>query len=135
MDESGEHFLTEGWNTPTAPGRYVDISSITPVQFGEGLEFRPVVGESTMVNFVAFSPRASAPRHAHEEEQIMIALDGEFFFELDGDVRVVRKGDLVVIPPWVPHAAWTEDTSCTAVDIFNPPRRVLLDLADAQGAL
>jgi quercetin dioxygenase-like cupin family protein len=70
--------------------------------------------------------------HVHEEEQIVIVLDGEFEFSIDGDVRTMRPGDVAVIPPWVPHGARTLDTRCTEVDVFTPPRRSLLQHAAAQ---
>jgi hypothetical protein len=55
-------------------------------------------------------------------------------FDLDGDVRTMRKGDVAVIPAWVPHGAWTVDTHCEEVDVFCPPRQSLLKLAEAQAA-
>ena len=87
-----------------------------------------------MTNFVSFEPGATAPRHVHEEEQIVIVLDGEFTFDLDGDVRTMRKGDVAVVPSWVPHGAWTTDSHCLEVDVFAPPRSSLLKLAEAHRA-
>jgi quercetin dioxygenase-like cupin family protein len=131
---SSPHFSTEAGGTPTAPGRYVDVTAIEPVEFVPGLEFRPVLGERTMTNFVRFQPHTDAPVHVHEEEQIVIVLDGEFEFEIDGDVRTMKTGDVAVIPPWVPHGARTRDSGCYEVDVFNPPRKTLLDHAAAQRA-
>jgi hypothetical protein len=37
-----------------------------------------------------------------------------------------------VIPAWVPHGAWTTDTTCLEVDVFCPPRQTLLDLAGVE---
>lgn len=128
---STSHFSSAG-GTPTAPGRYVDVEAIQPVEFVPGLEFRPVLGERTMTNFVRFAPHTEAPLHVHEEEQIVLVLEGEFEFELDGDVRTMRKGDVAVIPPWVPHGARTHDSTCYEVDVFNPPRSTLLEHAAAQ---
>jgi len=82
-----------------------------------------------MANFVSFAPGAVAPRHVHEEEQVIIVLDGELVVDLDGDVRTMRKGDVAVIPPWVPHGAWTTDSACEEIDVFSPPRQSLLKLA------
>lgn len=131
---SSRHFTEEATAEPTSPGRYVDVAAISPVEFVPGLEFRPVVGEKTMANFVTFEPNTVAPVHVHSEEQIVIVLDGEFEFEIDGDVRMMRKGDVAVIPSWVPHGARTKDSSCREVDIFNPPRSSLLNLAGDAGA-
>jgi quercetin dioxygenase-like cupin family protein len=131
---SNSHFTTPAAGTPTAPGRYVDVQAIEPDEFVPGLEFRPVLGELTMTNFVRFQPHTEAPVHTHEEEQIVIVLEGEFDFELDGEVRRMRTGDVAVVPPWVPHGAKTTDTGCYEVDVFNPPRKTLLDHAAKQAA-
>jgi quercetin dioxygenase-like cupin family protein len=87
-----------------------------------------------MTNFVHFEPNTEAPMHVHEEEQIVIVLDGEFEFELDGEVRTMRAGDVAVVPPWVPHGARTTDTTCDEVDVFNPPRATLIEHATKQRA-
>ena len=132
MTAAAAHFTTEALGEPAGAGRYVNIGSITPAEFVPGLGFRPVLGQGAMANFVDFAPGVEAPRHVHSEEQIVVVLDGEFTFDLDGDVRVMRPGDVAVVPPWVPHGAWTTDSHCRELDIFCPPRRTLLDLAAAQ---
>ncbi|MDQ1695996.1 MAG: hypothetical protein QOJ03_1349 [Frankiaceae bacterium] len=132
MSSDTQHFSTEAGGTPTAPGRYVDVSAISRAEFVPGLQFQPVLGERTMVNFVSFDEHTEAPRHVHEEEQIVIVLEGEFEFDLDGDVRTMRQGDVAVVPPWVPHGARTHATRCREIDVFNPPRKTLLDHARAQ---
>jgi quercetin dioxygenase-like cupin family protein len=134
MSDADSHFTTEPGGTPAGPGRYVNVDALTPVEFLPGLGFRPVLGQKAMTNFVSFAPGAEAPRHVHEEEQIVIVLDGEFTFDLDGDVRVMRKGDVAVIPSWVPHGAKATDSHCLEVDVFAPPRSSLLKLAEAQAA-
>jgi quercetin dioxygenase-like cupin family protein len=132
VSDAATHFTTEALGEPAGPGRYVRIDSVTSAEFVPGLTFRPVLGQRSMANFVSFEPGAEAPRHVHEEEQIVIVLEGEMTFDLDGDVRTMRPGDVAVIPAWVPHGAWTTDTSCLEVDVFCPPRKSLLDLAGAQ---
>lgn len=127
---ASSHFGSVG-GTPTAAGRFVDVSAIPPVEFVPGLEFRPVLGSRTMTNFVRFAPHTEAPVHVHEEEQIVLVLEGEFQFEIDGEVRTMGVGDVAVIPPWVPHGARTGDVPCYEVDVFNPPRSTLLAHAAA----
>ena len=108
------------------------MDELTATEFVPGLGFRPVLGEHTMLNFVTFAEHTEAPRHIHEEEQIVLVLDGEFEFEIDGEVRTMRTGDVAVVPPWVPHGAHTKDTTCREVDVFNPPRKTLLEHARKQ---
>jgi quercetin dioxygenase-like cupin family protein len=134
LGNAESHFTSEALGEPAGVGRYVNVDSLSPVEFVPGLGFRPVLGQRAMTSFVSFAPGAVAPRHVHEEEQIVIILDGELVFDLDGDVRTMRKGDVAVIPAWVPHGAWTVDTRCEEVDVFCPPRQSLLKLAEAQAA-
>ncbi len=133
MSDAATHFSTEALGEPAGPGRYVSIGSIDAAEFVPGLGFRPVLGQRAMANFVDFAPGVEAPRHVHEEEQIVIVLEGEFTFDLDGDVRVMRPGDVAVVPAWVPHGAWTTDSHCREVDVFCPPRKSLLNVAAALG--
>jgi len=109
-------------------GTWYDLDAIDAVEFVAGLHMRPVVGDGVMVNFVSYEPGTVVPLHAHEEEQVTFVLEGEFEFEIDGETRTLRPGMAAHIPSHVPHAARTYDTSCTQVDVFVPPRRVLLDL-------
>ena len=127
-----EHFSSPADEEPATFGRFVDVSSISPVSFAPGLEFRPVLGENMLVNFVHLDPHSEAPNHVHKEEQIVIVLEGEFEFDLDGDVRTIRAGECVVVPPFVPHGAYTLDTECFEVDVFNPPRETLLEHARSE---
>ncbi len=132
MTTSEEHFSTVADGEPTARGRFVEVESLRSVEYLPGLEFRPVLAEETMVNFVSFAPDTEAPRHVHREEQIVIVVEGELFFELDGQRRQMRKGDVAVVPAFVPHAAWTKESSCLEIDVFNPPRATLLEHARAE---
>jgi quercetin dioxygenase-like cupin family protein len=134
LGDAASHFSTVAGGTPAGGGRYVSVDAVAAAEFLPGLEFRPVLGYNAMANFVSFLPGVTAPRHVHEEEQIVIVLDGEFTFDLDGDVRTMRKGDVAVVPSWVPHGAWTTDSHCLEVDVFAPPRTTLLKLAAAQAA-
>jgi unsaturated pyranuronate lyase len=134
LGDAASHFSTVPGGTPVNVGRFVSVDAVAAAEFLPGLEFRPVLGHNAMANFVTYQPGATAPRHAHEEEQIVIVLEGEFTFDLDGDVRTMRKGDVAVVPSWVPHGGWTTDSHCLEVDVFAPPRSTLLRLAEAQAA-
>ena len=133
MSESS-HFNIEMTGSPSVAGRFVRIANVEPFEIVPGLEFRPIMAEKTMTNFVHFAPNTEAPWHAHEEEQIVIVLEGEFEFNIDGDVRTLRVGDVAVIPSWVPHSARTNESTCLEVDVFNPPRQTLLAHVASQNA-
>jgi quercetin dioxygenase-like cupin family protein len=131
MANSAEHFSTEG-GTPTSRGRFVDVSAIKAVEMLPGLDFQPVLSEHAIVNVVSFAPHTEAPMHSHVEEQIVIVVEGEFDFTLDGATRTMRAGDMAVIPSWVPHGAVTRDTPCREMDVFTPPRATLIEHATSQ---
>ena len=69
FDESGE--------PSDAPGRFVHVDDLAALTVGPGLEFRPVITDTVMTNFVSFEPGAPAPAHHHVEQQIAIILSGE----------------------------------------------------------
>jgi quercetin dioxygenase-like cupin family protein len=132
MTAAGEYFARDPSLAAAGEGRYVDLAEdVTPVEFVSGLEFRPVIGERMLVSFARYRPHTDAPTHAHEEEQTTFVLEGEFEFDLDGDVRIMRPGMAVHVPPGVPHGARTVDSPCYEVDVFSPPRRVLAQAARA----
>jgi quercetin dioxygenase-like cupin family protein len=127
-----DSYFEMGTGDPTTertPGRYIHVNTIDPIEFAKGLAFRPVLGQRLLVNFVRFEPNTVAPVHAHEEEQVACVIEGEFEFDLDGDVRIMGPGDVVHVPPFVPHGARTIGSSCFEIDVFSPPRRALLEAA------
>jgi quercetin dioxygenase-like cupin family protein len=127
MTDPDRYFAGDTNARATEPGAFVKWDEISPIEMVPGLNFQPVMGRHVMVNFVRLEPNTEAPLHWHEEEQISFVIDGEFEFELDGVKQIVRRGEAIVIPPNVPHAARTYDSACFEVDVFYPPRKGLLE--------
>jgi quercetin dioxygenase-like cupin family protein len=115
-------------------GRFLAVDDVEYMYPMPGQKCRPILGEDMLANVVYFEPHAEAPRHVHVEEQIVMVLEGEFEYEVDGVVRLMRKGDIAMIPPWVPHGAHTGDLPCTELEIFTPPRATVLEHAKAERA-
>jgi quercetin dioxygenase-like cupin family protein len=133
MSEAERYFAREESEQGPGEGTWVAWDELEPFEMLPGLLFQPVLGERVMANFVRFEPHTEAPLHWHEEEQISFVLDGEFEFEVAGEKRLLRRGQAVVIPPNVPHAARTFDVPCLEVDVFHPPRRGLLEAMGLAG--
>jgi quercetin dioxygenase-like cupin family protein len=94
---------------------------------------RLVTGERVMVAHVYIAKGGIVPKHAHDNEQITYILEGclRFFLGDAGDQVVdVHAGEVLVIPPNLPHAAEALEETLD-VDIFNPPRQDWLDGTDA----
>jgi quercetin dioxygenase-like cupin family protein len=64
---------------------------------------------------------AVVPLHSHENEQISMVEKGALKFVLDGREQVVRAGEMLQIPPHVPHSVEALEDS-VAVDLFAPRR-------------
>lgn len=111
---------------------FVNVDDIPLLKVVEGLGLKPVFGEKILLSFVYMEPNSVAPVHSHEEEQIGTMIEGEYEFELNGEKKMIRKGDVYIVPPNVPHGARTYDKPCLALDIFSPPRtgyRAMMDEA------
>ena len=70
------------------------------------------------------------PMHSHVNEQLSYILDGALKFLIDGKEIVVRPGEVLTIPPNMPHEAEAlEDT--VDLDIFHPPRADWINKTDS----
>lgn len=98
----------------------------------EAIDRRIINGERMMLAHVYLKKGAIVPRHSHDNEQLTYILEGALKFSLGpegAEQLVVRAGEVLVIPPNVPHQAEAlEDT--LDVDVFCPPRQDWLDGTD-----
>ncbi|MGH3318930.1 MAG: cupin domain-containing protein [Streptosporangiaceae bacterium] len=124
--ERDAYFAQDAAGTPEKEGRFIEVDDLRSVSFTPGLDFRPILGDRVMANFVYFDEHTEAPTHVHDEEQVTVVLEGELEFDLGEERRVLRPGQAAVIPPWVRHGARTRSTRCVEIDIFAPPRAVLV---------
>ena len=87
---------------PNAFQRLDDAASDQPYP---GVRRHAAQGERATLLRYTFEVDAAFPTHQHVEEQITLVERGELEFSLDGEVRRVGEGDVVVVPPNVPHGA------------------------------
>ena len=117
MTEAGKSTVTR-W----ADIEVEQLSSLIGRQF--------VGGTNMMVARVLLKKGAHVPLHSHHNEQITYVLDGALKFLIEGKEVIVHSGEVLCIPPHVPHEAFAlEDT--VDLDIFNPPRQDWIDRDDA----
>lgn len=70
------------------------------------------------------------PLHSHVNEQLTYILEGALKFWIDNREIVVHAGEVLTIPPNMPHKAEAlEDT--VDLDIFHPPRADWLSKTDS----
>lgn len=88
-----------------------------------------LVGTNVMVARVLLKKGAIVPMHSHHNEQVSYILEGALRFTLDNQTITVGAGEVLCIPPHMPHEALAlEDT--VDLDIFNPPRQDWLNKDD-----
>jgi mannose-6-phosphate isomerase-like protein (cupin superfamily) len=70
-----------------------------------------------------YQPRAYVELHRHRiQEQVYHVLDGEAVMEIDGERTVVRRDDIIFIPPGVKHAIYNSGmTDLRFIVVTSPP--------------
>jgi quercetin dioxygenase-like cupin family protein len=102
----------------------VEIEALNPL-----LQRHFIVGQNIMLARVLLRKGCIVPEHSHHNEQITYILDGALKFWIDGKEIVVRTGEVLTIPPHMPHKAEAlEDT--VDLDVFNPPRADWINKTD-----
>lgn len=109
-------------------GSIVHMDELDSYEIAEGLFFRPVFAENVSLNFVTFPPQSGFPSHVHPEEQVSIVREGEMEFTVGEATRMVRPGDVIIMPPNVPHSGRTLEEGCRLIDVFAPARTGIRDV-------
>jgi quercetin dioxygenase-like cupin family protein len=109
--------------------KYIPWKSVQREQLNPLIEREMVVGGKIMLARVLIKKGGHVPLHHHHNEQVTYILEGALKFAIDGREIVVRAGEVLCIPPNMPHEAWAlEDT--VDLDVFDPPREDWLNKTD-----
>jgi quercetin dioxygenase-like cupin family protein len=73
---------------------------------------------------------AVVPMHSHFNRQVTMLQSGALEFEMGGEQFVMKPGDVLVIPPDMPHRVTAIEES-TATDLFTPARQDWISGDDA----
>ncbi len=86
------------------------------------LSSRQVIhGEKMTIARMHLHKGCLVPEHKHHNEQLSMVEQGSLRFNLDGAERVLNAGEVLRIPPNVPHSVTALEDSLV-VDLFSPPR-------------
>lgn len=105
-------------------------NDIAPEQMNSLMTRQYVTGTNTMLARLVLKNGAHVPVHQHMNEQISHVVAGSLLFRMDGKEYTVRAGEILCIPPHLPHEVIALEDS-VALDIFNPPRQDWIDGNDA----
>jgi quercetin dioxygenase-like cupin family protein len=101
--------------------KHIPWSSIELEDLNPLLQRHFVVGQNVMLARVLLKKGCVVPEHSHHNEQITYILEGALKFWIDGKELVVNAGEVLTIPPHMPHKA--EALADTVdLDMFSPPR-------------
>ena len=98
-------------------------ANISKVQARSGVTRRVFSGEKSMMVLNELAPSAEPALHHHPHEQLTYIVEGSARFVLDDEVIELAEGDVILIPPNIPHSL--EVTSSKPVlnlDVFSPIR-------------
>jgi quercetin dioxygenase-like cupin family protein len=88
-----------------------------------------VVGKDIMLARVLLKKGCIVPEHSHHNEQVTYILEGALKFWINSKEIVVNAGEVLTIPPDMPHKAEAlEDT--VDLDVFHPPRADWINKTD-----
>ncbi len=94
----------------------VDIEEVNPLLLRQF-----VVGTNVMLSRLFLKEGSVVPLHDHHNEQLSYVLEGALKFWIDGKELIVNSGEVLLIPPHMPHKVEALQDSLS-LDIFNPPR-------------
>lgn len=86
---------------------------------------RKIIGHTPnlLAAMVRFEQNAVGAVHGHEaHEQIAYVLAGAFEVEVEGEKRILRKGDAFVVPRNTQHGVVALEPDSRLLDMFSPRR-------------
>jgi quercetin dioxygenase-like cupin family protein len=109
--------------------KYIPWSSVELEDLNPLLQRQFVVGQDIMLARVLLKKGCIVPLHSHHNEQVTYILEGALKFWIEGKEIVVNAGEVLTIPPHMPHKA--EALADTVdLDVFNPPRQDWINKTD-----
>jgi quercetin dioxygenase-like cupin family protein len=110
--------------------KHIAWKDVEPEHLNPLLDRQMITGQQVMLARVLLKKGCIVPEHSHENEQLTYILEGALKFWIGGKVIVVSAGQVLCIPPHLPHKAEAlEDT--VDLDVFYPPRQDWLNKTDA----
>ena len=95
--------------------------SLKEERLTDELSRQVIHGEKATLARLTLKAGAGVARHYHANEEYCWVLSGALEYELDDRTVAVRAGEILLVPPNVPHAIFAlEDSTC--VDFFAPVR-------------
>lgn len=103
----------------------VELESLNPM-----LQRQMLTGTNVMLARILLKKGCIVPMHSHHNEQLSYVIEGALRFTIHSKDTVVHAGEVLTIPPHVPHQVKALHDSVT-LDVFHPPRMDWINKEDA----
>ena len=97
--------------------KMIKLDTLSQTEVKEGFKARFVHTENLTLGYWDVIEGAILPMHSHFHEQVTQVLEGKFELTVGEKTLVYEVGQIVVIPPNVPHGGKAL-TDCKLFDIF-----------------
>ena len=101
---------------------FKEASGRDPMELVPGARTRTFWGDNMLLSLVEIDANSEVPNHTHPHEQGGIVIEGELEMGIAGEVKVLKPGDMYIIPGGVEHYAKCGAIPAKALDIFSPVR-------------
>ncbi len=99
----------------------INLRDIEEKELLPGLHVRFVHSENMTFAYWSIDAGAALPDHTHPHEQVVNIISGDFELTVAGEPRIIKPGDVVIIPGNVSHSG-KAITDSTIIDVFHPVR-------------
>ena len=96
-----------------------------PFEMLPAVQARPFWGENLMLVVVDLEAYAVVKTHNHPQEQAGMVLNGEIEFTIAEETRVLKTGDVYMIPGGIEHSVKVGSEPVQVLDVFYPIREEL----------
>lgn len=101
---------------------FLDPSARETRELAPGARIRTFSGDNMTLSLVELDPHTLVSTHTHPHEQGGIVIDGELEMNIGGGSKILKPGDMYIVPGEVEHWVKTENSSARVLDIFSPVR-------------
>lgn len=101
---------------------FINLLTLNEREIVPGYRAVFVHSEQITVAYWTIAAGAALPEHSHPHEQISNLIEGEFEMVIEGERRLLKPGEVAVIPSHVRHAGKAV-TACRIIDVFHPVRQ------------
>lgn len=100
---------------------FINLSNIKEKEIVPGFLGKMVHSDHMTFVFWKIKAGASLPEHSHRNEQITTVISGVFELTVEADTRIMKPGDVAIIPAHVKHKG-KSITNSDLIDAFYPAR-------------